>query len=379
MIASPFRMRATLGFVASFVFLLVLADGCGARTDLGTGTPAEVLPACGDGILDPTEACDDGNPIATDACLPDCQRARCGDSIVQTNVEACDDGNADPLDGCTPNCAVPTCGNGIVEPGETCDDGNLNDTDNCPSRCLPAICGDGFVHAGVEECDGGPLNADSPAFLLVQGELVRPVVPVVRAQQIASFYDYSSASGHTGFEAALTSRFFLFHDSSPGGKLGLLSVHGIDQNISGQNQPKSEVHQSWFGLPEGTFIGVVDDNKNEFRLLEPTMARGDWDFENNSDGGAVSGLPFPGSFVIEIAPNFVAGIETWQYIDGNGDPITLDKTASAKLIALPGSSACRLDCTVPRCGDGILDGGEICDDGNVIPGDGCGADCKSTL
>jgi cysteine-rich repeat protein len=371
-------MRALFGFAASVTFLLVLEAGCGARTDLGAGTPAEVEPACGDGIRDPGEACDDGNALANDACLPDCIRARCGDGIVQLNVEACDDGNADPLDGCMPNCAVPTCGNGIIEPGEICDDGNTNDSDNCPSRCLPAICGDGFVHAGVEECDGGPLNADSPAFLLVQGALTRPVTPVARAAPIVSFYDYSSASAHTGFEAPLTSRFFLFHDASAGGLLGLVTIHGVDQNASGQEQPGSEVHQSLFGLPTGTFVAVADDNKNEFRLLEPTMARGDWDFDNNSDGGALSGLPFPSAFVIEIAPNFVTGIETWQYIDGNGDPITLDKSASAKLIALPGSSACRLDCTIPRCGDGILDGGEVCDDGNITPGDGCGADCKST-
>ena len=40
-------------------------------------------------------------------------------------------------------------------------------------------------------------------------------------------------------------------------------------------------------------------------------------------------------------------------------------------------SMCRLDCTVPRCGDRILDGGEVCDDGNTVGGDGCAADCRS--
>lgn len=32
-------------------------------------------------------------------------------------------------------------------------------------------------------------------------------------------------------------------------------------------------------------------------------------------------------------------------------------------------------CAPPLCGDGFLDSGEECDDGNAIPGDGCGADC----
>jgi cysteine-rich repeat protein len=47
------------------------------------------------------------------------------------------------------------------------------------------------------------------------------------------------------------------------------------------------------------------------------------------------------------------------------------------ITALDSPSACRTNCTVPRCGDGILDGGEVCDDGNVIGGDGCSVDCKS--
>jgi len=36
---------------------------------------------------------------------------------------------------------------------------------------------------------------------------------------------------------------------------------------------------------------------------------------------------------------------------------------------------CRNDCTVPFCGDGILDAGEQCDDGNNADGDGCSAMC----
>lgn len=38
-------------------------------------------------------------------------------------------------------------------------------------------------------------------------------------------------------------------------------------------------------------------------------------------------------------------------------------------------SPCRLDCTVSRCGDGVLDTGESCDDGNLRTGDGCHREC----
>ncbi len=37
--------------------------------------------------------------------------------------------------------------------------------------------------------------------------------------------------------------------------------------------------------------------------------------------------------------------------------------------------ACRSDCTEPRCGDGVVDSGEACDDGNRNGCDGCGPAC----
>ncbi|HUS29371.1 MAG TPA: DUF4215 domain-containing protein [Kofleriaceae bacterium] len=36
---------------------------------------------------------------------------------------------------------------------------------------------------------------------------------------------------------------------------------------------------------------------------------------------------------------------------------------------------CRTNCKTGRCGDGVVDPGEWCDDGNTAPGDGCRADC----
>ncbi len=34
-------------------------------------------------------------------------------------------------------------------------------------------------------------------------------------------------------------------------------------------------------------------------------------------------------------------------------------------------------CFEPRCGDRIVETGEVCDDGNLVPGDGCAADCST--
>ncbi|MCA9690759.1 MAG: hypothetical protein KC636_14220 [Myxococcales bacterium] len=52
----------------------------------------------------------------------------------------------------------PVCGDGVVDPGEACDDGNLDDNDGCLSSCALASCGDGHLYVGVEACDGVDLG-----------------------------------------------------------------------------------------------------------------------------------------------------------------------------------------------------------------------------
>ena len=71
----------------------------------------------------------------------DCIKPDCGDGVVQLSEE-CDDGNELPKDGCSPRCELePVCGNGKIEgePGtedaEECDDGNRLDHDGCSSAC----------------------------------------------------------------------------------------------------------------------------------------------------------------------------------------------------------------------------------------------------
>ena len=56
----------------------------------------------------------------------------CGNGVVDPGEE-CDDGNADPSDGCTNACTI--CGNGVVTAPEQCDDGNSIDGDGCESSC----------------------------------------------------------------------------------------------------------------------------------------------------------------------------------------------------------------------------------------------------
>lgn len=68
----------------------------------------------------------------------------------------------------------PACGNGVLEAGEACDDHNLIDGDGCSSSCqieTPApFCGDGIVN-GSESCDGGVGTNTCESFGFTEGTL----------------------------------------------------------------------------------------------------------------------------------------------------------------------------------------------------------------
>lgn len=50
------------------------------------------------------------------------------------------------------------CGNGVVEGDEVCDDGNDSSNDECTNSCEYNVCGDGYKYTGVEVCDYGVSN-----------------------------------------------------------------------------------------------------------------------------------------------------------------------------------------------------------------------------
>ena len=89
---------------------------CNATSTLGC--KAEYPPACGDGINQPPEQCDDGNVLPGDGCNGVCQ--------IEPNW------NCPPAGACTRKII---CGDGVIGPGEVCDDGNTLDGDGCNSTC----------------------------------------------------------------------------------------------------------------------------------------------------------------------------------------------------------------------------------------------------
>src|SRR5688500_19011112 len=70
--------------------------------------------------------CPEGTTCA--AAQPVCITGSCGNGRVDPS-EGCDDGNIIAGDGCSPNCSNEACGNGLQEPGERCDDNNTTNGD----------------------------------------------------------------------------------------------------------------------------------------------------------------------------------------------------------------------------------------------------------
>jgi len=132
------------------------SNTCAADETCAMGACVDAF-ACGNGVLDPGEVCDDGNTLAGDGCSANCRSTEvCGNATLDASTgEACDDGNNIDGDGCQANCALPTCGDGIVDPFEVCDDGNNVSGDGCNATCTsPEICGNGILDAS-ELCDDG--------------------------------------------------------------------------------------------------------------------------------------------------------------------------------------------------------------------------------
>ena len=181
---------------------IVSSDSADTAGDSSTGTMEIDTSGCGNGVIESTEVCDDGNSQSRDGCSALCDAVEagyvcgmpgepctytilCGDGQVSGN-ETCDDFNVAGLDGCSDtcqieqgwvcsvpgeNCVAAKCGDGLVAGSEECDDGNNVRGDGCSelcrlesgwacgtpgTRCHEAVCNDG-VKEGKEPCDDGNL------------------------------------------------------------------------------------------------------------------------------------------------------------------------------------------------------------------------------
>jgi fibro-slime domain-containing protein len=292
---------------------------------------------CGNGVRERGEQCDDGG-VADPGCDDQCQiepgfycpnpgmkcvQQVCGDG-VRTPDEACDQLQMPPLngDGCSATCTVEDgwhcnaagckaeCGDGLLRGTEECDDNNAIGGDGCSSACKeepfftctnasPSVCSSSIV------CGN---NAVEP------GEVCDP-------------------PGQNGCKAGCKS-----FDPDTSGTPPVCGNHIIEspETCDAPNVGK----------------GCAANCKTETNW---TCPQADVCFKNPACGDNI--------------------VQTGEGCDppnvGNGCSAACQPESGYTCVGLGPST-----CTKPVCNNSIVDQGETCDDGGKVPGDGCSATCQ---
>ena len=393
----------------------VSGDGCSFACVVESGWacpgagPGSCTPICGDGQKKGAEVCDDANGNDGDGCSSTCAiepgytcngspsvcMTTCGDGVVAGN-EDCDDGNMVDGDGCSQcfvdygfTCAgfptttcTPICGDGYVAPGEPCDDGGTLDGDGCsstcaletgyacqgsPSYCDP-VCGDGII-AGYEQCDDGNTawNDGCDDYCYIEYGFTCNGAPSVCTTPCGDGMrigpeqcdDGNSVAGDCCSPTCT---------AEPGCEIesnDYPDVANAYQSLETNNVVKGIIAQYdydyyKFTVPPGLtatltassldgFLGTACTAYDSYMVLYDAFGT-ELDYDGFGPCGTltVAGLP-PGDYYLEIGAN------SWGQ--------TFDYTL-------------QMSATYVVCGDGVLDFGEQCDDGNTMEGDGCTSSCR---
>ncbi len=299
----------------------------------GCNEDCTLAPYCGDGDVEPGEEdCDNGTNVSTygqggNACAPGCVLPpRCGDEIVQGAYEACDEGedNGAGYGHCSATCQLgPRCGDGVTQsPQEECDDvrGRVVYNGTSGSACSATCqlkCGNGVIEAG-EQCDDG---------------------------EDENTGGYGRCSGTC--------------------RLGPRCGDGIRQANEGEACDDGKNDGSYGECAPGCELGP---RCGDGELQDDAGERCD-DGENNVASGYGEGIcttqcrpgPYCGDRAVDVAHGEACD-------DGVND-------------GSPGS--CEVDCSgwvpLPNCGDGKLNAGEQCDEGNKngTANSSCDARCRN--
>lgn len=217
-------------------------------------------------------------------------------------------------------------------------------------------CGeDGVFTIGLKVSDGPEEDTDSTAviifnkppeiystsyvYTLTQGTFSTTIPAIETATSGAAFYNYFSASSHTGYETPYESKLMLHRDITTD-EVTLIVTHNIDFTTSGIHTGAGSVFFDFSGIPAGAYVAQSDDPGhnwgtsplgaqthgspyNEFDLSY-SAREGEWYYGDNTDGGALSGLPTTSSWAITITPEGFYNIDSWVYHYATGTDIALD-------------------------------------------------------
>jgi len=158
-----------------------VARPIGAVCDMGA-----VETSCGDGVQDPGEACDDGNPTNGDGCQRNCTLPGCGNGILEAG-EACDDGNTLGGDCCTATCTLDPPGTACTSDGDQCTVDACDGAGQCLHPTAPdgTSCDDGNACSLDDQCHSGNCLGFGCPFCTICSPGVGCVAPPDTCQEAA--------------------------------------------------------------------------------------------------------------------------------------------------------------------------------------------------
>ncbi|GEM_PF-5642835 len=336
-------------------------------------------PVCGNGVQEAGEVCEVngtkscvvGGYAGTQSCTSSCtfgsctSTESCGDG-VRNGSETCDEGASNGMPNhCNTQCTGTTpavCGNNIKEGSEGCDDGNKISGDGCSAGCVVERCGDGIVQTGLgEACEGNSTkNCTVGGYAGVQSCTANcaygSCVPtqscgdgVRNGPETCDEGTNNGTPNHCNAQCTGTTTTVCGNNIKESGE-----ACDDGNKISGDGCSASCVVERCGDGVVQTAIGEACEG-------------------NTTKGCQVGGYNGVQTCVANTCV-FGACAPTERCGDGvrNGSE-TCDEGASNGT-----PNHCNAQCsgtTTAVCGNNIKEGSEGCDDGNKISGDGCSASC----
>lgn len=359
-----------------------------------------VDPGCGNFVMEGNEGCDDGNTTNGDGCTNGCL-LELGETCTNSSAcasNACDpatsmcvcDENADCPVGTPvcklsvdPNiCVIAGCGNGVVEMSEACDDDNTTSGDGCTNTCLLEIgqncpngstsCESGFCDpAGTvcacdetTDCNGAQLcNVIASPNLCVDPGCGNGVVEMGEA------CDDDNTTGGDGCSAGCLL------------EIGQSCINGSSSCASGfcdstDNTCACDQNADCSGGQ------VCDTNAMPNACVDPGC--GNLVVEPNEgcdDGNKTPGDGCSNACLLELGQT-CPGVSTFcesGFCDSAGSICACDQDSDCPNGGLCNTASNPNVCVPVGCGNGVLEMGEGCDDGNTAAGDGCSIACLIEL
>jgi cysteine-rich repeat protein len=373
-----------------------LARGCTSGCQLVTG--------CGNGVVEPGEQCDDGvaNARAPDACRPNCRQPYCGDGIVDPGWgEFCDR---------QPGCRVGVTGSS-AHPVDQC---LPFATAGCPSQRFDLADGTITVEAGTlcgprgrerSGCaDGLPAGPQVGALWKVAVEGVYTLTPESELRAVAvreatcGGRELGAACGPDPIEVHLVAgqRVVVLVEQPPNlcpeGRVavtGRYCGNGAVDTFGGALARLDEQCDEGAANSDTAKDGCRRDCRVAHcgdRVLDTGEVCDDGPFNSNAVPNACrsdcQSRGTCGDGVVDRGEQCDDGNDDEEdgctslctfFVCGNGEREGDEACDAGTANRNTADSPCLLDCTLPRCGDGIVAEGEECD-----PANPAGAECLPT-